>query len=83
LVDGLPTLWSARMTLISNEYRTCSLSDPAIADAVNEAKGYALDPAEMLIAFEDRAAKLWRIQKPSESRESFIDSFIASAIDNL
>ena len=71
------------MTLISNEYRTCSMSDPTVADAVNEVRGCDLDPLEMLIEFEERAAALWKIEKPRESRQSFVDTYVALAIDNL
>jgi hypothetical protein len=69
--------------LISNEYRTCSMTDPAVADAVNETKGHALDPLEMLIEFEERAAALWKIEKPAETQQSFVDIYVAVAIDNL
>ena len=59
------------------------MSDPTVADAVNEARGGDLDPLEMLITFEERAAALWKIEKPSESQQSFVDIYVAIAIDNL
>ena len=69
--------------LISNEYRTCSLSIPSITEEVNEAKGRDLDPLDLLIALESRADTEWREERQSESRKNFVDRYIRSAIDNL
>ena len=71
------------MTLISNEYRTCSMSDPGIAEAVNEAKGRDLDPLEMLIELEERADVLWNVERPRVSRRSFVEAYVSMALENL
>ncbi len=70
-------------TLISNEYRTSSLSVPSVMTEANEARGYDLDPADLLIAFEEDADALWRAEQSEESREAFIDRFISLAIAKL
>ncbi len=70
-------------TLISNEYRTSSLSVPSVMTEANEARGYDLDPADLLIAFEEDADALWRAEQSEESREAFIDRFVSLAIANL
>ena len=70
-------------TLISNEYRTSSLSVRSVMTEANEARGYDLDPADLLIAFEEDADALWKAEQSEESREAFIDRFVSLAIANL
>jgi len=71
------------MTLISNEYRTCSMSDPAIATAANEAKGYDKDPADLLEEFEDRADQAWRSESSAGPRQAYVDRYVSESIANL
>ena len=70
-------------TLISNEFRTSSLSVPFVMTEANEARGYDLDPADLLIAFEEDAAALWKAEQSEEPREAFINRFVSLAIANL
>ncbi len=70
-------------TLISNEYRTSSLSVPSVMTEANKARGYDLDPADLLIAFEEDADALWKAEQSEESREVFVDRFVSLAISNL
>ena len=70
-------------TLISNEYRTSSLSVPSVMTEANEARGYDLDPADLLIAFEENADALWKAEHSDESRKLFVDRFVSLAISNL
>lgn len=69
--------------LISNEYRTCSISDPAVEQAVNEAKGQHLDPLDVLIEMEARANAVWLHARHDEPRQAFVAAYISIAIDNL
>lgn len=71
------------MSLISNAYRTISLSDPAIASTVEEIHESELDPLELLIELEDHAQMLWQVTRPDQSRESFVASYVSSAINDL
>ncbi len=70
-------------TLMSNEYRTASLSIPSVMGEANEARGYDLDPADLLIAFEEDADALWKAEQSGESRGVFVDRFVSLAIANL
>ena len=70
-------------TLISNAYRTSSLSVPSVMTEANEARGYDLDPADLLIAFEEDADALWKAEQSEESRGVFVDRFVSLAISNL
>ncbi len=70
-------------TLISNEHRTSSLSVPSVMTEANEARGYDLDPADLLIAFEEDADALWKAEQSEGPREAFIDRFVSLAIANL
>ena len=69
--------------LISNEYRTCSISSSSVMEEVNEARGYDLDPLDLLIALESRADTEWRQERPTGSRKIFVDCYVRSAIANL
>ncbi len=70
-------------TLISNEYRTSSLSVRSVMTEANEARGYDLDPADLLIAFEEDADALWKAEQSEEPRGAFVDRFVSLAISNL
>ncbi len=70
-------------TLISNEYRTSSLSVQSVMTEANEARGYDLDPADLLIDIEKDADALWKAEQSEEPREAFIDRFVSLAIANL
>lgn len=72
-----------KSSLISNAYRTTSLSIPSVQREVNEAKGYGLDPLELLIQLQDRADELWETADCDQSRESFLDQYVSSFIARL
>jgi hypothetical protein len=71
------------MTLISNSYRTSSLSIPSVQRELNETKGYDLDPLELLIGLEERAHVLWSARHSTEPRAVFVDQYVADAIARL
>ncbi len=70
-------------TLMSNEYLTASLSIPSVMREANEAKGYGLDPADLLIELEERAQIQWRSECPQAPQKSFVHRYIQAAIANL
>ncbi len=69
--------------LISNEYRTCSINSPSVMEEVNEARGYDLDPLDLLITLENRADTEWRKERSTGSRKIFVNRYVRSAIANL
>ncbi len=69
--------------LISNEYRTCSISSPSVLEEVNEARGYDLDPLDLLITLENCADAEWRKERSNGSRKIFVNRYVRSAIANL
>ena len=69
--------------LISNEYRTSSMSIPSIMREANEARGYDLDPLDLLTQLEERGDALWRTENSHESRKNFVSRYVSSAIANL
>jgi len=71
------------MTLISNSYRTSSLSILSVQRELNETKGYHLDPLELLIGLEERAHAIWRARRSSEPRALFVEQYVADAIARL
>ncbi len=69
--------------LISNEYRTCSLSTPAVLSEANAVLGCDRDPLELLMDLEGRASQEWQSERSIEPKQAFVDRYIRLEIDNL
>jgi len=71
------------MTLISNEFRTVSLSDGPVAAAADEARGSDRDPMDLLIEFEEKGERAAQAITSSQSRQAFVDRYVRDSIANL
>ncbi len=54
-----------------------------MAREVNAARGHDLDPLDLLILLEDRAAAAWQLDGVAEPQQRFMARYVRSAIDNL
>lgn len=74
--------------LISNEYRCQAMEPNKIASEVNRARGFHMDPCELLMRLEDRAIILYESRVPpaysnEDDQYHFMKSWVGRKIDEL